>query len=116
MSTSDQKLYTEFSFCLWLDGINSRSKSHLDHKSKRKSQKGKSHRDNKSKERFYNQRVFESRRRRKKTVDKDLLITYRFSDRKFSQPIIATSNLLQEQGIRNNFHKLFTNSWQILRE
>ena len=71
--------------------------------------KGKSHRDNKSKERFYNQRVFESRCRRKNTVDKDLLITYRFSVRKFSQPIIATSDLLHKQGIRNNFHKLLTN-------
>ena len=105
MSTSDQKLYTEFwlsplLFCFWLDGINSRFKSHLDNKSKERT-------------RFYNQRVRESRCRKTKTVDKDILITYRFSDRKFSQPIITTSDLLQEQGIRNNsasslFHKLLT--------
>ena len=81
MSTSDQKLYTEFSFCLWWDIINSRFKSHL---------------DNESKERFYNQRVFESACRRKKTIDKYILITYRFSDRKFSQPIIRTSDLPQK--------------------
>ena len=92
MSTSDQKLYTEFwhsplSFYLWLDGIDSRFKRHL---------------DNKSKERFHNQRVCESNCRRTKTVDKDILITYRFSDRKFSQPFITTSDLPQEQGIRNN--------------
>ena len=104
MSTSDQKLYTELwlsplSFYLWLDGINSRFKSHL---------------DNKSKGRFYNQSARESKCRRTKTVDKDILITYRFSDRKFSQPSITTSDLPQEQGIRNNsasslFHKLLTN-------
>ena len=104
MSISDQKLYTEFwhcllSFYLWLDGIDSRFKRHL---------------DNKSKERSHNQRVRGSKCRRTKTVDKVILITYRFSDRKLSQPIITTSELLQEQGIRNNFasslfHKLLTN-------
>ena len=104
MSTSDQKLYIEFwlfplSFCLWLGPINSGFKSHL---------------GNKSKERFYNQRVYEFKCRRTKTVDKDILTTYRFSDRKFSQPIITTSDLLQEQGTRNNsssllFHKFLTN-------
>ena len=104
MSTSDQKLYTEFwhsplSFYLWLDGIDSRFKRHL---------------DNKSKERFHNQRVCESNCRRTKTVDKDILITYRFSDRKLSQSIITTSELPQEQGIRNNFPvHFFTNSWQM---
>ena len=66
MSTSDQNLYTELwlsslSFCLWLDGINSRFKSHL---------------DNNSKERFYNQRARESKFRRTKTADKDILLTY----------------------------------------
>ena len=95
MSTSDQKLYTEFwhsplSFYLWLDGIDSRFKRHL---------------DNKSRERFHNQRVRESKCRRRKTVDKDILITYRFSDRKLSQPIITTSELPQEQGIQNNSAK-----------
>ena len=65
MFTSDQKLYTEFwqfplSFCLWLDGINSRFKSHL---------------DNTSKERFYNPRIRDSKCKRTKTVDKDILIT-----------------------------------------
>ena len=104
MSTSDQKIYTEFwlsplSFCLWLGGINSRFKNHL---------------DNKSKETFYNQRVRESKYRRIKTVDKDIFITYSFSDRKFSQLIITTSDLQQEQAIRNNsasslFPKLLTN-------
>ena len=104
MSTSDQKLYTEFwhsplSFYLWLDGIDSRFKRHL---------------DNKSRERFHNQRVRESKCRRRKTVDKDILITYRFSDRKLSQPIITTSELPQEQGIRKNFPVyFFTNSWQM---
>ena len=72
MSTSDQKLCTEFwhsplSFCLWLEGIDLRFKRHL---------------DNKSKERFNNQRVCESKCRGTKTVDKGILITYRFSDRK----------------------------------
>ena len=104
MSTSDQKLCTKFwlsplSFCLWLDGINSRFVSHL---------------YNKSKEKFYNQRARESKCRRTKTVHKDILITYRFSDRKFSQSIITTSGLPQKQEIRNNspsslFHKLLTN-------
>ena len=104
MSTSDQKLYTEFwhsplSFYLWLDGIDSRFKRHL---------------DNKSKERSHNQRVRGSKCRRTKTVDKVILITYRFSDRKLSRPIITTRELPQEQGIRNNFvhslfHKLLTN-------
>ena len=107
LSTNDPKLYTEFDywlddtnlFCLWLDDIKSRFKSHL---------------DNKSKEKFHDQRVREFKCRRTKTVDKDTLITYRFSDRKFSQPIITTSDLPQEQGIRNNsasslFHKLLTN-------
>ena len=104
MSASDQKLYTEFWlsplwFCLWLDGINSRFKSHL---------------DNKSKERFYNQRARESKCRKTKTVDKGILITYRFSDRKFSQHIITPSDLPKEKGIRNNsvsslFHKLLKN-------
>ena len=104
ISTSDQKLYTEFwispfSFCLWLDGIKSRFKSHL---------------DNKSKERFYNQTVRESKYRGTKTVDKDILITYRFSDRKFSQPIATASDLPQKQGIKSSsasslFHKLSTN-------
>ena len=106
MSTSDQKLYTEFwlsplSFCFWLDGINSRFKRYLDNKSKERT-------------RVCNQRVRESRCRRIKTIDKDILITYRFSDRKFLQPIITTSELPQEQGIRNNsasslFHKHLTN-------
>ena len=106
MSKSDQKLYTELwlsplSFCLWLYSINSRFKSHLDNKSKERT-------------RFYNQRVRESRCRKTKTVDKDILTTYRFSHRKFSQPIITTSDLLQEQEIRNSsassfFHKLLTN-------
>ena len=104
MWTSDRKLYTEFllsplSFYLSLDGINSEFKGHL---------------DNKSKERFDNERVRECKRGRTKTVDKDILITYRFSDRKFLQPIKTTSDLLQEQGIRNNsvcslFHNLLTN-------
>ena len=104
MSTSDQKLYTEFwhsplSFYLWLDGIDSRFKRHL---------------DNKSKVRFHNQRVCESKCRRTKTVDKDILITQSFSDRKLSQPIITTSELPQEQGIRKNFPVyFFTNSWQM---
>ena len=62
----------------------------------------KSYLDNKSKERFYNQSVRESKCRRTKTVDKDILITYRFKDRKLSQPIIRTSHLPQEQGIRKN--------------
>ena len=53
-------------------------------------------------ERFYNQRVRGSKCRRTETVDKDILITYKFSDRKFSQPIITKSQLPQEQGIRNN--------------
>ena len=98
MPTSDQKLYTEFwhsplSFYLWLDGIDSRFKRHL---------------DNKSKERSHNQRVRGSKCRRTKTVDKVILITYRFSDRKLSQPIITTRELPQKQGIRNNFvHSLF---------
>ena len=69
---------------------------------------------NKSKERFYNQRVRESKYKTTKTVDKDILITSRFSDRKFSQLIITTSNLPQKQGIQNDsasslFHKLLTN-------
>ena len=72
------------------------------------------HLDNKSKERFYNQTARESKCMRVKTVDKDILITYRFSDRKFSQHIITTNDLPQEKGIRNNsasslFHKLLTN-------
>ena len=72
MSKSDQKLCTEFwhsplSFCLWLEGIDLRFKRHL---------------DNKSKERFNNQRVCESKFRGTNTVDKGILITYRFSDRK----------------------------------
>ena len=62
MSTSHQKLYTEFPFCLWWDVINSRFKSHL---------------DNKSKKRFYNQRVSESKCGGKKTIDKDILINLR---------------------------------------
>ena len=98
-----KKLYGEFwsplSFCLWLDGIKSRFKSHL---------------DNNSNERFYYQRVRKSKCRTTKTVDKDILISYRFSDKKFSQPIITTSDLPQEQWIRNNstsslFHKLLSN-------
>ena len=104
MSTSDQKLYTEFwhsplSFYLLLDAIDSKFKRHL---------------DNKSKERFHNQRVCESKCRRTKAFDKDIFITYRFSDRKLSQPITTSSELLQEQGIRNNFAvQFFTNPWQI---
>ena len=47
-------------------------------------------------------RVRGSKCRRTKTVDKDILITYRFKDRRFSQPIIRTSHLPQEQGIRKN--------------
>ena len=70
-----------------MDGIKSRFKSHL---------------HNKSKEKFYNQRVRESKCRSTNTVDKDILITHRFSDRKFSQPIITTSDLPQKQEIRNN--------------
>ena len=103
MSTSDQELYIEFwlsplSFCLWLGPINSGFKSHL---------------DNKSKEGIYNQRVCEFKCKRTKTVDKDILTTCRFSDRKSLQPIITTSDLLQEQGIQNNsssslFHKFLT--------
>ena len=31
-----------------------------------------------------------------KNIDKYILITYRFSDRKFSQPIIRTSDLPQK--------------------
>ena len=46
--------------CFWLDSIDSRFKRHL---------------DNKSKVRFHNQRVCESKCRRTKTVDKDILIT-----------------------------------------
>ena len=66
-----------------------------------------------SKERFHKQEVGEPNCRRTKTVDKDILITNRFSDRKLSQPIITTSELPQEQGIRNNFvsslfHKILT--------
>ena len=65
MSISDKKPYTKFgpsplSFSLWLDGIKSRLKSHL---------------DNKSKERFYNQRVRQSQCRRTKAVDKNILMT-----------------------------------------
>ena len=56
-----------------------------------------------SKERFHKQGVRESNCGRRKTVDKDILITNRFSDRNLSQPIITTSELPQEQGIRNNF-------------
>ena len=63
MPTSDQKLYTEY----WLNGINSRFKIHLDNKSKERT-------------RFYNQRARESRFRRTKIVDKDILITYSFSE------------------------------------
>ena len=86
MSTVDQKLYTEISITILplTDGINSRFKINL---------------DNKSKEKFYNQRVPESKCRRTKTVDKDILKTYRFSGRKSPQPIIKTSDLPQEQGI-----------------
>ena len=63
---------------------------------------------------FTTKRVRESKCRRTETVDKDILLTYRFSDRKFSQPFIIASDLPQEQGIRNNsagslFHKLLTN-------
>ena len=86
MSTSDQKLYTEFSFYLWLRGINSRVKSHL----------------YKPKERFCNQRVYEPKIRRISIADKYRLITYRSGDRKFSQPTITTSHLPQEQKIRNS--------------
>ena len=100
ISTRDQKQHTKslLSFCLWLDG-NSSFKSHLDIKSK---------------ERLCNQRVSESKYRKTKAVDKDILITYRFSDRKFPQPFITTSGLLQEQGTWNNsasspFHELLTN-------
>ena len=109
MSTSGQKPYTEYwlsplSFCFWLDGINSRFKSHLDNKSKGRT-------------RFYNQRVRQSRCRRTKTVDKDILTTYtcpKASLRNFSELIITTGNLQQEQGIRNNsasslFHKPLMN-------
>ena len=90
MSTSDHKLYTEFwlsplSFCLWLDGINSRFKSYL---------------DNKSKKRFYNQRVHESKCRKTKTFDKDILITYRSSDRKFSQPKSLYQKLESSTGLK----------------
>ena len=108
MSTSDQKLYTEFwlsplSFCHWLDGIKSRFQSHL---------------NNKSKERFYNHRVREAKCRQSRTVDKDILVTYGFSDRKFSQPITTTSDLPQKQVIQNNFvsslfDKLLTNSMRM---
>ena len=92
VSTSDQKLYTELwlsplSFCFWLHHVNSRFKSHL---------------DNKSKERFYSQSVCKSKGRRTKTVDKDIFIKHKFSDRNFSQPIITISDLPQEQGIGNN--------------
>ena len=92
ISTSDQKLYTEFwlspfSICLWLDGINLWFQIHL---------------DNKSKERFYNQRAPGSKCKRTKIVDKDILITYGFSDRKLSQPIITMSELPQEQEIWSN--------------
>ena len=48
---------------------------------------------------FYNQRVRESKCRETKPFDKDIFITYRFSDRKFSQPITRISDLPQEQGI-----------------
>ena len=63
-----------------------------------------------SKERFHEQEVGEPNCRRTKTVDKDILITNRS---KLSQPIITTSELPQEQGIRNNFvsslfHKILT--------
>ena len=98
MSISDQKLCTEFwlsslSFCLGLDSINSRFKSHL---------------DNKLKKRFYKQRARKAKCRRIKAVDKDIFITYRFSDRKFSLPIITTIDLLQEQGIQSNSASLFS--------
>ena len=100
--TSDQKLYTEFwisplSFCLWLGGINSIFNSHL---------------DKKSQERFYNQIVSKYKCSRRKIVDKDVLITYRFSHRKFTQYIITTRDLPQEPGIWNSsklFHKLLAN-------
>ena len=47
-------------------------------------------------------------------VNKDILITYKFSDRKFSQAFKTTSDLPQEQEIRNRsasslFHKPLTN-------
>ena len=58
-------------------------------------------------ERFYNQRGRGSKCRRTKTVDKNILITYRFSDRKFSKPI-TKSHLPQQQGIRNNSASLFS--------
>ena len=88
MFTIDQKLYFDFwlsplLFCLWLDGTNSWFKNHL---------------DNMSNERFYNQRVLKSKWRSTKTV-KDISKTYRFSDTKFPQSIITTSDFPQEQGI-----------------
>ena len=74
----------------------------------------KSYLDNKSQERFY--RVPVSKWSRARTVDKDILIRYRFSDKKFPQPLVTTNDLLQEQGIWNNtttslFHKL--QYWQM---
>ena len=103
MFTSDRKLYTEswhspLSFYLWLGVIDSRFKRHL---------------DNKSKERSYSQRVRESKCKRTKTVDKDILITYRFNVRKVWQPII-TSELPHKQENRNDFarslfHKFLIN-------
>ena len=86
-----------------MDGIKSRFKSHL---------------NNKSKERFYNQRVREPKRRKSRSVDKDILVTHRFSDRKFLQLIITASDLPQKQGIQNNsasslLDKLLTNSMRM---
>ena len=57
---------------------------------------------------------------RTKTVDKDILITYRFSDRKFSPHIITTSDLPQKQGIKSGsasffLHKLLSNVMQMKR-
>ena len=72
----------------------------------------KSYLDNKSQERFY--RVPVSKWSRARTVDKDILIRYMFSDKTFPQPLLTTNDLLQEQGIWHNttsslFHKLLAN-------
>ena len=87
-------------FCLWLDGINSRFKSHLVTKPKGS---------------FYKERVPESKCRRKKTVDKDILITYGLSDRKCPQPIITTSDIPQELN-GQLFYKLLANAMWIERK
>ena len=59
----------------------------------------KSHLDHKSKGDFYKQGVAESNYRRTENVGKEILITFRFGDRKVTQLVRTTSGLPQEQGI-----------------